>query len=498
MGEAFPSLKRAPLTMLSILLWLPRACWRGRRRILIVLAALVAIHLTATVITGLMLRRELNRMRQAGEPMEMSKVLTPAQLEPVQWNRPGSPNAAWVYEHAFQTFALTKDEEEEYANPPYAGSTQTSTGEPITPAQVAAARLAFARRVIPKNERYFQLLEEASRVEVCAFPVRWDAGAAAIFPHFAQMREAARWLALRAELLTSDGNLDEALGCCATMLRIAEHAKTEPTLIGQLVAYAIQGIACKSLENTLSAGRPSPAACRALYDQIGAIDQIGPSVRTMQGERVIWGMWFYDELRRHPLRAGALVSGGAPGEDGNQHRWLALYPSLGRPLLNLDQVTYLRLQRQETAAFGQPWPESLRTIKALDKEVERLPIYRGTIARMIFPVFSRALESRESKTALLRAAQISLALKVYKAEHGAYPDSLAELEKAGWKLPTDPFTQKPYYYRRDGAGFVVWSAGPDMDDDDGRPLNYERLGQFSEEQSERERNNYDIPFPCAQ
>jgi len=484
MPEAFPALRRAPLWILNLLLWPARACWRGRRRLLIALAVLVAVHLIATVITGLMLRRELNRLRKAGEPMTAADLLTPLQLEPATSGGPDSPNAAWVYRHAFQALSLTKHEEDEYNNLPSATSTTTANGKPITPAQAEAARLALARKVIPKNAYYFSLLEEASRIHDCAFTVRWDAGPGALFPHFARMREAARWLALRAELMTSEGRLEDALADAATILRIAEHAKNDPVLIGQLVAYALQGIAVKSLENTLSAGQPSPAACRALYDQLGSIDQIAPSVRTMRGERVIWGRWVYDHLRRHPLQGLTGLS-----DDDNDYQWTILYATIGRPLFNLDEIAYLRFMREETTAFKQPWPASTRAAESPQRGLEHTPYI---LARMITPVFTKAVEYRERVTALLRGAQIALALKAYKAEQGAYPESLAALEQAGWKLPTDPFTQKPYHYRREGAGFLVWSTGPDMDDDNGRDFDpkHKPPARFVGE-------DYDLTFRCT-
>jgi len=487
MPDAFTALRRAPLAILNLLLWPARACWRGRRRLLIALAVLVALHLIATLVSGLMLRRELNRLRKAGEPMTLADVLTPLQLEPATSVSPDSPNAAWVYQHAFQTLSLTKDEKEEYDNLRSPTSTTTANGKPITPAQVEAARLAFARKVIPKNAYYFSLLDEASRIRDCAFTVRWDAGAAALFPHDAKLREAGRWLALRAELMTSEGRLDQAVADAATILRIAEHAKTEPTLIGQLVGYALQSIAVRSLENTLSGGQPSPTACRALYDQLAAIDQVGPSVRAMRGERVLLGMWAYDSLRRHPIEASRDLFEGMGVDRGPL--WPVPYVTVGRPLFNLDEIAFLRFMRGEIAAFQQPWPESTRAAGSLERGKEHTPYI---LARILTPVFTKGLEARGRNTALLGDAEIALALKVYHAEHGAYPDSLAALEQDGWKLPTDPFTQKPNHYRRDRAGFLVWSAGPDMDDDNGRDVDpkYAPIRFFGED--------YDVTFRCAQ
>jgi type II secretory pathway pseudopilin PulG len=383
------------------------------------------------------------------------------------------PNAAWVYRHAFQTFRMTKDEEAERSELP-------------SPRENPAAYVAFARKVIPRNEYFFSLLEEASRIRDCAFPRQWDAGAAIVLPEPARMREAARWLSVRAEILASDGKGDEALASYAITLRMGEHAKTDPVLIGQLVAYALQSIVCESLQKSLSVSLPSPEACHALYQQIGVIDQVRPSVRSVQGERVLLGMWVYDYLRRHALQALRAFSEVFSPEQREQ-RWVGLYLTFGRPLFNLDEIAYLGFTRQLAAAFAKPWPDSQRVVKEVEQAARETPAYRGLLAKMVVPEFDGNLISRESKTALLGAAQIALAAKAYRAEHGAYPASLAQLQSLGWKLPLDNFNHQPYHYRRQGPGFLAWSVGPDMKDDGGKPW---RSGM------ELEEKGYDIVFRC--
>jgi hypothetical protein len=59
------------------------------------------------------------------------------------------------------------------------------------------------------------------------------------------------------------------------------------------------------------------------------------------------------------------------------------------------------------------------------------------------------------------------AVLVYRGSHGGVlPESLGA---ALSPLPTDPFDGKPLHYRRDGAGFVVYSVGPDGKFDGGAP-----------------------------
>ncbi len=85
--------------------------------------------------------------------------------------------------------------------------------------------------------------------------------------------------------------------------------------------------------------------------------------------------------------------------------------------------------------------------------------HRGTFERII------TLQSR------INVGQVGLALKVYRAEHEAYPDSLEEVAPDILKkIPEDPFTGKGLVYKKSGDGFVLYSLGPDLQDNHGAPL----------------------------
>jgi hypothetical protein len=62
------------------------------------------------------------------------------------------------------------------------------------------------------------------------------------------------------------------------------------------------------------------------------------------------------------------------------------------------------------------------------------------------------------------------ALKLYRQQVGVWPDELGWLiqDKIIAKLPTDPFSGKPYRYKLDEGHFVLYSVGPDMKDDGGK------------------------------
>ncbi|MBN2582068.1 MAG: hypothetical protein JXL80_03300 [Planctomycetes bacterium] len=71
-------------------------------------------------------------------------------------------------------------------------------------------------------------------------------------------------------------------------------------------------------------------------------------------------------------------------------------------------------------------------------------------------------------------ATVAFDVVAYRESNGRYPVSLSELpDRDG--LPRDPFSGKALLYRPTSDGFVLWSVGPDGDDDGGKSC--EELGR---------------------
>jgi len=69
---------------------------------------------------------------------------------------------------------------------------------------------------------------------------------------------------------------------------------------------------------------------------------------------------------------------------------------------------------------------------------------------------------------LQRLGQVAVALRLYRHEHGRYPETLKELvPKYLPSLSVDPFDGKPLRYQWLAKGFKIWSVGMDMKDDGG-------------------------------
>jgi hypothetical protein len=399
---------------------------------------LALLYLVGWGITGARIRGELARLRAHGEPV------APCDLVPKL--TPGEGNAADVYEQAFalaprQALACL------FVNGPW---------------QWSPSQVSFLRSIVNGNARYYELLEEASRIPACSFPVQWDemgmvtAGEAGTHLFWAMCA-----LEVKLRLQAHGGDLDGALATCGAQFGIVSHTDQILDWETWIAGSHEQDLAQQDLAEVLSCGDPSPAACRQLADLLASRDHRALLVRALKVQRVgqlsrmQWmerGRWFVQQ----PPRSA---------------RWVVResYPVVAKPPWNADKERYLEVMAAYLEAAKRPWPEAGREVLRLDKHVKELFASRASPMALMAPSEGAAFGLAGRDAAMAGAWQIALALKAYHHDHGVYPASLSAVEHATWKLPLDPFTGNPYHYRRHGAGFIVWSVGSDRQDDGARP-----------------------------
>ena len=100
-----------------------------------------------------------------------------------------------------------------------------------------------------------------------------------------------------------------------------------------------------------------------------------------------------------------------------------------------------------------------------------MPRHKFSLVYLLLPAFDRVCEMRFRGKAIHQAALTIIALKRFKLEKGQFPASLNELTSFGLlnELPGDPFSDKPLGYKRTGDDFVLYSVGPDFEDNAGEP-----------------------------
>jgi len=99
--------------------------------------------------------------------------------------------------------------------------------------------------------------------------------------------------------------------------------------------------------------------------------------------------------------------------------------------------------------------------------------FRNRLGTMSMPgvlVVTRGFHTRQAE---LRCTMAALAAERYRREHGRWPESLQQLApRYLGAVPLDPFDNQPLRFRRLWDGLIIYSVGPDGDDQDGELMNW--------------------------
>ncbi len=403
------------------------------------------------------LDRALKEIAARGEPVNTTQLAKPS--------IPDKDNAALIYQKAFDAMRPSE------ASPDWQFVSDINNEKASLADPAVAAR---ANRILRHNSAALRLIHQASAMPRCDWRLDWSKGNFISYRPFIRLRNCSRLLGLESRILLYEGRVDEAMKACAANFRLANAADERP-LIPQLVRFALISMAVKNLSAILRDAQPSAAVCRAFAAEIRNTDLMPSFVRAVKGERAL-GLWTFNYLRSSPNPRKELMNFASGTEEGIADRpsvrsTFQKQPFLIRWWLASDELTYLKFMDRFAAEARLPY-RTMASFPSVDDAVVRSSHWwRPCIMTMVLvPSYSRINKARDRATAHLGLAQVSLLLKAYRAERSEYPASLAELARsAGYELPIDPFSGKPFAYRREGAGFLLYSWGQNLKDDGGKP-----------------------------
>jgi hypothetical protein len=114
-------------------------------------------------------------------------------------------------------------------------------------------------------------------------------------------------------------------------------------------------------------------------------------------------------------------------------------------------------------------PYKARTLQpTLSEYSSRIAGVNPLLCAML-PAVSRVADVSWTSRANCYALVAQIAAERYRRDKGAYPQSMEELQSAGYlkELPMDPWSDKPLVYRRTGEGYTIYSVGTNFVDDGG-------------------------------
>jgi hypothetical protein len=114
------------------------------------------------------------------------------------------------------------------------------------------------------------------------------------------------------------------------------------------------------------------------------------------------------------------------------------------------------------------WPQTQKEIDGIEAEIRRTGP-NGFLSQLIVPATDAVLRSQCMALARHRAAEVLLAATRERLASGTLPESIDALVPARLpSVPRDPFTtDAPLHLKATPEELLVWSVGPDGEDDGG-------------------------------
>ena len=105
--------------------------------------------------------------------------------------------------------------------------------------------------------------------------------------------------------------------------------------------------------------------------------------------------------------------------------------------------------------------------RGMPKKRKAEPRPKSAIIDEWMPRFRHLLVSKSRALVECRLTLLSITLLEHFADRGRFPARLADLGVGKGAAALDPFVGRPFRYRVLGRGCVIYSVGPDLDDDRG-------------------------------
>jgi hypothetical protein len=390
------------------------------------------------------LQVRIDAIRAAGYPV------TCAELD--QWYKIPSnvENAAYTIIDAFSY--LKKWDKDKSKSLPVVGQAEL----PARTEPLAEEMKALIAQYVADNNEALELLHAGAAIEHSRYPIDLSAGFETKVPNLSELRRAVFLLKLEAILYAENGDSESAIRSVKSCFGIARSLAKEPITISQLVRAACQNVAATTIEYCINRIKFTDEQLVELIECTHNSERITDISYAFVGERCN-GISFF----KAPGSVDSDIVGGIPFRP-----LLALYKAVG--MADSDAIIYLDIM-EEYIKIGQlPIHRRQKAAEAVEARLRSTSKVR-VLLYVMMPALARITTIDTRNIAQLLTARTGLAIERYRLAEGRLPDTLADLVPAYLDtVPTDPFDGNELRYKKLEIGFVVYSIGEDLSDDNGK------------------------------
>ncbi|GEM_PF-6191551 len=401
---------------------------------------------------------EIAAMKSRGEPTTIADLLS----APV----PDDRNAAVPY--------LQINSEIDGAG--YRSALQVISKFPSSPgAHPSPDKWAEAENALSDLSPLRKRIDEALARPECRFEINTADPLSTLYPQLTTIRQMMQVTRVSALVNARNGRMDAAVEDIRTQIGITQSLKDEPFMLNHRVRMMLMRMTAESLVAVMEYGDLSEDQARRLFDALGEFNLTESCKRAWQGERVLLLHYSDPRSMRHLISSTLYSATGSASAGQRLHGPLASVYS--RTAMKGDMAAYLRYSAAMMDGAGLSYRDA--KVKGLLDAPRDLPFF-AVLSKTVSPVSPQTSLTRYTVETRISQARVLLALQAYRDRYGAYPASMQELRsKLGWDLPKDPYSGGDLICRRQGKGFILYSVGPDLLDDGGRPIAGDRVERES-------------------
>ena len=236
----------------------------------------------------------------------------------------------------------------------------------------------------------------------------------------------------------------------------------EPFLVSQFVRIAFDIWATSSVERILAQGQASGRALDGLQRLLSEEECTPFLVNALRGERARIDA-FLRALEDGKVSLPRYAGVSAKPSSTVTGVWESL---TSRAAARRAHPVLLRLLTESIQTAQLPTEQRADRFEIQEKRVKEtdLPV----LVNLLFPAMITIAKSDIRVRANLRCAVVALAAERFRLANGRWPKDLAELVPAYLKkVPLDPYDGKPIRLRAVPDGLLVYSIGPDRQDNGG-------------------------------
>lgn len=309
--------------------------------------------------------------------------------------------------------------------------------------------------IISVQKEALLFLVEASAGTCFKYEDKWEGPASSHrIPDAVKTLVLLRQLGLDSYLKAESGQIEESVEQCLSGVRFSEVYLNEPFLFNYLVALAGNKTQVVCLQRILEEFPIDTALMKKIIERLDPIPWRDGLQQAMKAERI----YAIESAFRY-------LAGNHEYIEEKFFDKASIW--LFKPYLKSAMAEILGTFNEYDQAITLPYCESRSTWEEITEKFSK-PFYKR-IMGLLFPNFTTVRFKETTLEAMLQSIRLGLACRIYKEEKGVYPEGLADLAPGILEsIPVDPFTGKPFIYRIEESGLIIYSIGNNLKDDQGR------------------------------